>query len=326
MRLHQPQGPSKLEPKIQGEENYIFIGMQGNNMYKLMHQHLFKGVDPEKPHSNSEIYKNTHLAQTPLQIQTKKRKAIEAVITDKNNSKLQCKPSTEAMSKPSTEAINTPRAHQHDALTQLTVRPKAYYAEYTKLVYGHNILKLAQSLSAVSIESGESQNTILDTYTPLSKNIDVIDALKGDDAELLVQSLRDELQALKDTKTYEIYKNQLPVGKKLISSKWVCRYQWNPDDTVSRRKSRLVARGFEQSYGSEYFETFATVVRYSTLRTLLAKAATEDLEVDHIDANTAFLNPTIKQEIYIKISHLFDLTHPETKGHEHEHEYYLKLN
>ncbi len=163
MRLHQPQGPSKLEPKIQGEENYIFIGMQGNSIYKLMQrktlkvivsadckfiEHLFKGVEPEKPHSNSEIYKNTHGAQTPLQIQTKKRKAIEAVITDKNNSKLQCKPSTEAMSKsspevfentvmnrthlnvrckpstgaiskPSTEAINTPRAHQHDALTQL---------------------------------------------------------------------------------------------------------------------------------------------------------------------------------------------------------------
>ncbi|KAI0999083.1 hypothetical protein K3495_g9113 [Podosphaera aphanis] len=92
------------------------------------------------------------------------------------------KSSPEAISKPSTEAINTPRAHQHDALTQLggsnykplvttrfgrTVRPKAYYAEYTKPVYGHNILKLAQSLSAISIEKGESQNTILDTSTPL---------------------------------------------------------------------------------------------------------------------------------------------------------------
>ncbi|KAI0994744.1 hypothetical protein K3495_g13437 [Podosphaera aphanis] len=123
MRLHQPQGPSKLEPKIQGEENYIFIGMQGNSIYKLMHrktlkvivsadckfiEHLFKGVEPEKPYSNYEIYKdNTHGVQTPLQIQTKKRKAIEAesVITDKNNSKMQCKSSTEAMSKSSPEVF-----------------------------------------------------------------------------------------------------------------------------------------------------------------------------------------------------------------------------
>ncbi|KAI0994521.1 hypothetical protein K3495_g13661 [Podosphaera aphanis] len=318
MRLHQPQGPSKLEPKIQGEENYLFIGMQGNSIYKLMHQHLFKGVEPEKPYSNYEIYKdNTHGVQTPLQFQTKKRKAIEAesVITDKNNSKMQCKSSTEAMSKsspevfentvmnrthlnvrckpstgaisksspeaiskPSTEAINTPRAHQHDALTQL---------------------------------GGSNCKPLVTTRF-------------GDDAELWVQSLRDELQVLKDTKTYEICKNQLLVGKKLISPKWVCSYKWNPDGTVSWRKTRLVARGFEQSYGSEYLETFATVVRYSTLRTLLAKAATEDLEVDHIDVNTAFLNPNIKQEIYMKIPYLFDLTHPETKSHEHE--YYLKLN
>jgi hypothetical protein len=41
-----------------------------------------------------------------------------------------------------------------------------------------------------------------------------------------------------------------------------------------------VIKGFEQRYGIDYFETFAFVLRYSTLRALLAKAATEDLEVN----------------------------------------------
>ncbi|KAI0994529.1 hypothetical protein K3495_g13651 [Podosphaera aphanis] len=112
--------------------------------------------------------------------------------------------------------------------------------------------------------------------------------------------------------------------KKLISSKWVCKYKWNQDGSVSRRKSRLVAREFEQSYGSDYLETFATVVRHSTLRTLLAKAAAEDLEIDHVDVNTAFLNPTVKQEIFMRIPKSFDLILPAIKGHEDE--YYLKLN
>jgi Reverse transcriptase (RNA-dependent DNA polymerase) len=49
----------------------------------------------------------------------------------------------------------------------------------------------------------------------------------------------------------------------------------------------------------DYFNTFALVVRYSTLCIMLAKAAMEDLKVDHIDINTAFLNPIILEEIFI---------------------------
>jgi hypothetical protein len=41
-----------------------------------------------------------------------------------------------------------------------------------------------------------------------------------------------------------------------------------------------VIKGFEQRYGIDYFKTFASVLRYSILRALLAKAAAEDLEVD----------------------------------------------
>jgi hypothetical protein len=60
-------------------------------------------------------------------------------------------------------------------------------------------------------------------------------------------------------------------------------------------------KGFEQRYGIDYFKTFASVLRYSTLRALLAKTAAEDLEVDQLDVDTAFLNPTLKKKIYIKI-------------------------
>jgi hypothetical protein len=41
-----------------------------------------------------------------------------------------------------------------------------------------------------------------------------------------------------------------------------------------------VIKGFEQRYGIDYFKTFASVLRYSTLKALLAKTAAEDLEVD----------------------------------------------
>jgi hypothetical protein len=43
---------------------------------------------------------------------------------------------------------------------------------------------------------------------------------------------------------------------------------------------------------------------------LLAKAATKDLEVDQLDVDTAFLNLTLKKEIYIKIPQFFELLYP----------------
>jgi hypothetical protein len=72
-----------------------------------------------------------------------------------------------------------------------------------------------------------------------------------------------------------------------------------------------VIKGFEQRYSIDYFETFASVLRYSTLRALLAKAAAKDLEVDQLDVDTAFLNPTLKEEIYIEIPQFFELLYPD---------------
>ncbi|KAH6570788.1 hypothetical protein BASA60_007577 [Batrachochytrium salamandrivorans] len=41
--------------------------------------------------------------------------------------------------------------------------------------------------------------------------------------------------------------------------------------------------------------------RFTSFRTLMAIAATHDLEVDHTDANNAFLNGTINEELYIEL-------------------------
>jgi hypothetical protein len=47
------------------------------------------------------------------------------------------------------------------------------------------------------------------------------------------------------------------------------------------------------------------------LRALLAKTAAEDLEVDQLDVDTAFLNPTLKEEIYMEIPQFFELLYPD---------------
>ena len=53
------------------------------------------------------------------------------------------------------------------------------------------------------------------------------------------------------------------------------------------------------------------MLRYNTLRALLAKAAAKDLEIDQMDVDTVFLNPTLKEEIYIEIPQFFELLYPD---------------
>jgi hypothetical protein len=61
------------------------------------------------------------------------------------------------------------------------------------------------------------------------------------------------------------------------------------DGTLDRFKARLVARGFSQIYGIDYFETFALTVRIDTLRMFLVIAAMNNWDLTHMDVKNVFV-------------------------------------
>jgi len=65
---------------------------------------------------------------------------------------------------------------------------------------------------------------------------------------------------------------------------------------VERYKAWLVAKGYTQKYGEDYDATFAPVVRYSSVRTLLAFAVQEGMVVHQMDVVTAFLNGVLDED------------------------------
>lgn len=67
-----------------------------------------------------------------------------------------------------------------------------------------------------------------------------------------------------------------PKNANIIDNKWIFRLKYLPDGTIDKRKYRLVARGFTQQPGIDYFETFSLVIKSTTIRTVLDIVVTRD--------------------------------------------------
>jgi hypothetical protein len=104
---------------------------------------------------------------------------------------------------------------------------------------------------------------------------------------------REELEALRKRNVFELVK--LPPGRKAIKNRWVFDIK-----TDGRKRARLVAKGFSQVEGIDFDEIFSPVVRYETVRMILATAALENWFVSALDVKTAFLYGQLDEEIYME--------------------------
>jgi hypothetical protein len=89
-----------------------------------------------------------------------------------------------------------------------------------------------------------------------------------------------------------------PEGKFVVSSKWIYKIKHVADGSVEKYKARFVARGFSQIEGIDYEETFAPVVRYTSIRTFIS-IAEMGWRIHQMNVNTAILNGII-EEMYIE--------------------------
>ncbi|RVX11271.1 Heat shock 70 kDa protein 17 [Vitis vinifera] len=113
------------------------------------------------------------------------------------------------------------------------------------------------------------------------------------------KAVQDEIDALEKNGTWTI--TDLPVGKRPVGCKWIFTIKYKADGSVERFKARLVARGFTQSYGIDYQETFAPVAKLNTIKILLSLAVNQDWCLQQLDIKNAFLNGDLEEEVYMEI-------------------------
>uniref|UniRef100_A0A2N9F081 Uncharacterized protein n=1 Tax=Fagus sylvatica TaxID=28930 RepID=A0A2N9F081_FAGSY len=88
-------------------------------------------------------------------------------------------------------------------------------------------------------------------------------------------------------------------GTSIVGCRWVFTVKQNPDGTVDRLKARLVTKGFTQTYGLDYTETFSPVAKLNSIRIIISLAANLDWPLHQLDVKNAFLHGDLTETVYM---------------------------
>ncbi|GJX03816.1 retrotransposon protein, putative, ty1-copia subclass [Tanacetum coccineum] len=122
-------------------------------------------------------------------------------------------------------------------------------------------------------------------------------ALADPESDKWLEAMNTEMQSMKDNQVW--YLVNLPSNGQTVGCKRLFKKKTNMDGNVHTFKARLVTKGFTQTYGVDYGETFSPVAKIRAIRILLAIAAFYDYEIWKMDVKTAFLNGHLSEDVYM---------------------------
>ncbi|CAN1345572.1 Retrovirus-related Pol polyprotein from transposon RE1 [Linum perenne] len=158
-----------------------------------------------------------------------------------------------------------------------------------------------------SCQLGKTHNTLKPktftvTTTPIVEPKHYTQAVKHDHWQ---RAMKSEYDALVRNETWLLVPR--PTNVNIVGCKWIYRIKRHSDGMIQRFKARLVAQGYNQEEGVDFFETFSLVVKPTTICVVLSLALSKSWELRQLDINNAFLNGDLQEEVY--------MTQP--KGFEH---------
>ena len=120
-------------------------------------------------------------------------------------------------------------------------------------------------------------------------------AMQSTDSTRWQHAIDKELKSISDYKVFSVVDK--PAGIKLQTGRFLFKVKYTGQGTIY--KARLIAHGFKQVAGSDYWETYAPVSSSISTRVFLAMCATYGMTIHQMDIDTAFLIADLVEDIYM---------------------------
>jgi hypothetical protein len=157
---------------------------------------------------------------------------------------------------------------------------------------------------------------------------------KAPDSSKFVKCQVDEIASLTELDIMDAFPLcKLPPQARLLSSIWSYRHKRLPNGVFTKYKSRLCVNGREQAFGRDYWETYAPVATWPTIRLLLYLSSVLNLETRQVDYTSAFPQAELDIPVYMRVpqgwyvdAHGKLAQHDDPKHNDKDHFLCLKKN
>ena len=199
--------------------------------------------------------------------------------------------------------------HAHAASKSMPILEKAvFHAEKIHTLFDGSLNGLHHAYLS-TVDNG--------TYT-------LRDMLKQEDKAEFIKAMEVEVNDHESRNHWTLMPcSNMPSDAKTILAIWSFKRKLYPDGSINKYKARLCAHGGMQTWGENYWETYAPVVNWMSVRILFALSVIHDLDARSVDFVLAFPQAPLDIDVFMELPYGFSVegkTDGVSKG------YVLKLN
>ena len=115
-------------------------------------------------------------------------------------------------------------------------------------------------------------------------------------------AMETELSELKNLNTFQpVLRSSLPPDTSVLKSTWVFKIKRLPSRIIRKFKARLCVRGDLQRHGIDYWDTYAPVVSWTTVRLVLILCQVHGLQSRQVDYVNAYCQAALSEALFMEI-------------------------
>lgn len=128
-------------------------------------------------------------------------------------------------------------------------------------------------------------------------------AMKQPDRKEFLKAMEKEINAHSDNDNWEvILRSEVPAGHKVLPSVWAMRRKRDiSTQRITKWKARLNVHGGKQEKGVNYWETYAPVASWASIRMIMNLAALHGWKTRQLDFVLAFPQAPVETDLYMEV-------------------------